>query len=511
MSVDQLKRKIAEIENKLLKAEIEEMRNKLMQLGAKVDKATISTQPAELPKVNSLFCDQAELDRRTAELINSITSEFDRINTITRGNIKLNTKILNDALWVTFEKNNRAGSIRVPIPKVNNKNLIILKNKDVIRTVCDFWLESSQERLNYHQVMTKLFCEDVHVIMPLLESGSPLLHKIVKSFGNEYLSFMVSSLQRLIDDIMIRMPLYETDMNGWAMNHRLMVIDYEFETIRNPDAALQYQVDKNTKYYKQFGWTSIGLSDGVLADKNYLLMTDLRNLTPFGLYHNPQRNLYSTLGMTGNELPRIRSKSMQDLMNKDITRKGWNMITAIVDVPMNFEDQILVSKRHLSLSHKKERRFIVYGNRLRVKVGESVKYESILGFSNDGQPVRMNLRCDNAKVTRIRKDIVDLNGAKTPILVITVQGQRFFRDGTKFSNLHGNKGICRFVDLGYAIDPRTGEEVPIDVMISATSINKRKNFGQILEALFNNLNPGNEPIVIEDNFQTEKEILGNDL
>jgi len=64
--------------------------------------------------------------------------------------------------------------------------------------------------------------------------------------------------------------------------------------------------------------------------------------------------------------------------------------------------------------------------------------------------------------------------------------------------LHGNKGIVKFVDLGYAVDPRTGEEVPIDVMISAKSINKRKNFGQILEALTNNVMPGDEPLILSD-------------
>jgi len=268
---------------------------------------------------------------------------------------------------------------------------------------------------------------------------------------------------------------------------------------------LNYQVEKNNKYYSKFGWTSIGLSDGVLADKNYLLTTDLRKLTPFNLYHNPQRNLYSTLGMTGDELPRIRTKSMQKLIDRGITRTGWNMVTAVMDVPLNFEDQILVDKRHKGLSHTKDRRFIIYGNRLRVKIGDSVKYGQILGHSNDGQSIRMNLRCDSAKVVRIRKDWVETSGMRSPILVITVRAKRFLRDGTKFSNLHGNKGIVRFVDLGYAIDPRNGNEVPIDIMISAKSVNKRKNFGQILEALFNNTHEGTDPIVIEDDFSTEKE------
>jgi len=51
--------------------------------------------------------------------------------------------------------------------------------------------------------------------------------------------------------------------------------------------------------------------------------------------------------------------------------------------------------------------------------------------------------------------------------------------------VHGNKGIIRMADLGYAKDPRTGERRKLDVIVGAKTVGKRRNYGQILEALTN--------------------------
>ncbi len=424
---------------------------------------------------------------RTNHLMYAIGAEFDRINHITKSGIRLDMKIIENKLWVSFSRGTEKRSVTIPLPKITDNGLELLVSSDVVRVLCDHWLEQKQKRLNYHEVIETLFCEDVNMIKPSMWSGSPMIHKIVKSFDKKRVAYMVSNMQRLINDIVNIMPLYETDMNTWAMNHRLIVIDSEFDGIVDPNHKLEYQVQKNLKYHKKYGWTSIGLSDGVLADKNYLLTTDLRLLTPFSQYHNPQRNLYSTLCMKGDELPNVRSTSMQKLIDRGINRKGWNLVTAVVDTPMNFEDQILVDKRHLGLYHSVEKRFVIYGDKLLIKKGETIRTDDKLGYSTDGHAVTMNMRCDSAYIHSIRKDMVDLNGEEIPVFVVVVKGKRFLRDGSKFSNLHGNKGVIRFLDLGYAIDARNGDSVPIDVMISGTSINKRKNFSQILEALANNV------------------------
>jgi hypothetical protein len=452
-----------------------------------------------------------EISERIERLIKAIKNEHERLNIIAKLNVDLEIEVIDNVLWVTFSKENLSRSIRIPLPIKNDKGIELLHNNDVTRVVCDYWLEREQCKLNYHEIIERLLCNDVNDIMPSIESRSSFISKIMKAFDKDTVTFMVESLQRLIDEIVNTMPLHETNMNSWGMNHRLIIIDPDFDDIVDPNEKLEYQVEKNKKYYSKFGWTSIGLSEGTLADKNAILTTDLRKITPFGLYHNPQRNLYSTLGMKGDELPRIRSKSMQGLIEKGISRKGWNFVTTILDTPLTFEDQILVDNRHRGLFTTIERKFTIYGEKLQVKIGNNVKEGGIIGISNDNMPVKMNMRCDEAKVTKIKNELTDVGGEQVTISIVTVIGKRYLRDGSKFSNLHGNKGIIKFVDLGYAIDPKTAKEVPIDVMISGSSINRRANFGQILEMLANNTMPGEDPMVVEDNFRTEIENVENRL
>ena len=357
-------------------------------------KEEIFRHEAFLSNTKREICDQKDLDRRTNQLIINVGAEFNRINIITQAGVDMNIEMVDHVLWIKFRRGDTEKCLQIPLPTVGKNGIEFLKNNDVIRSLCDFWLEREQQKLNYHQIIESLLCEDVNVIMPLKMSGSPMVHKVVKSFDRNRVVYMVNETQRLINDVVNIMPLHETDMNSWAMNHRIIIIDPVFDHIADPNEKLEYQVDKNKKYYAKFGWTAIGLSDGVLADKNYLLTTNLRDMTPFGQYHNPQRNLYSTLGMKGDELPNIRSESMQKLIKRGIGRKGWNMVTAVVDTALNFEDQILVDNRHRGLSHTVTKRFAIYGDHILAKAGREVRTGDALGFSKDGQPVMMDMRCD---------------------------------------------------------------------------------------------------------------------
>jgi hypothetical protein len=488
------------MEAEKLKKELDEQRDAHIQ---RLEEAIVKAKKAK-DQFHRERCDQGEAGRRTNNLLASIRSEFDRISSITRAGVKMETQVIDGVLWITFSRGQISKSLEIPLPVITEKGLEFIKNGDVTRVLCDFWLEREQRRLNFHEIVNNLLCEDVNTIMPSQTSGSPLIHKIVKSFDREQVAYMVSCTQKLINEVVNSMPLHETDMNSWAMNHRLIMIDPAFNAISDPNDKLEYQVEKNKKYYEKFGWTAIGLSDGVLADKNVILTTNIRNLTPFSEYHNPQRNLYSTLGMKGDEEPRIRSKSMQDLMDKGIVRKGWNLVTAVLDTPLNFEDQILVDNSLRNLSHEVTRQFTIYGTKIRVKKGDKVKVGGILGFAEDGQPIRMNLRCNKAVVAGIRKETTGIDGDQIDVIVITIKATRFLKDGSKFSNCHGNKGIIRFAALGYEIDPKTGNQRKIEVMMSGDSVKRRKNFGQLMELFANKINPGKEPIVVENDYFIEK-------
>lgn len=438
-------------------------------------------------------------------LVEAIKSEFYRREEFAQSKVKLGIKVIDNVLWMTFSRGNLSKSVRVSLPEVSDYGLELISDNDITRVICNYWLEEDQIELNYHEIMEKVLCDDINTVIPAIESGSSFINKIIKSFDKGTTQFMVNAVQKVVNQTINAMPLYETDMHSWAMNRRLIIIDLAFDMISDPQQRLEYQVEKNKKYYPAFGWTAIGLSDGVLANKNVILKEDLRKITPFGMYHNPQRNLYSTLGMKGDELPRVRSGSMQKLIEQGISRKGWNMVTAILDTSLNFEDQILIDNRHRGLFHTVTRKFVVHSEKVIVKEGDKILTGDNLGFSKDNMPVVMNLKCDEAEVTKIKKELTEVGGDQMTIHIVIAEGKRYLKDGSKFSNLHGNKGIVRFKDLGFAVDPKTGEEVPIDVMISGTSINKRANFGQIPEALANNLNPDKDLIVVEDNCAIEKE------
>jgi hypothetical protein len=446
------------------------------------------------------------MDRSNSEkidrFIEKMEEEFSRISDILRIKASIKQKIIENVLWITFSDEKQTKSLNVPLPETGFIKLLHVNEID--RVLNDFWLEKEQTRLDYCEIVARILIGKISSVFPYVESDKSMLWKVVESFSSNNLVYTVSQLQRLINDLISSFPLYETDMNAWVMNKRLIIIDPDFDSIRDPGERLEYQVNKNKKYYEKFGWTSIGLSDGTLADKNVILDLDLRKHTPFGQYHNPQRNLYSTLGMQGDELPKFRTKSSQELVEKGISRKGWHLNTAIIDLPMNFEDQIIVDNKHRGKFHTIERKFSLYSNHLYVGVGDKVETGDPLGASDDGTVLRMTMKCDESVVTKIRKELTNVGGEVSEVNIITIKGKRYLKDGSKLSNLHSNKGVIRFADLGTWRNPSNGKEERIDLIISGKSINKRANFGQILEILADHVHPENEPIVMNDDYFTSK-------
>lgn len=413
-----------------------------------------------------------------------------------------------DTIWFSFTKGKETHSFSVPLLK-EEKSVMLIEQNEVSRAVCPFLMKDEDVALDYYAVMTRILIDTrlEGIISPSLIKKGPFIQQVVWSFENGDTSRVMYNLQRAINEVVNRMPLYETDMNSWVMNRRLIIIDPVFDEIRSPEDRLQYQIDKS-KYYFSRGWTPIGLADSNLSDKNYTLTFDIRHLTPFGMrYHNPQRNLYSTLKMKGDELPKIRSGSMQALMDQNITRTGWNLFTLFVDIPDVFEDQIMVDLSHRNKYVKYDKRFQCYGM-LRVKEGQSLKRGQTLSIAKDGMVKRFDVDADRAKVKKIKRSFVNVGGVKTEVFNVMVEYRRYLRDGMKFTNLHGNKGIIRMKELGHMIDPRSGETRKIDVIVSGKSIKKRKNFGQVLEALLNNTTPEEQkPIVLADDYEVSMDVV----
>jgi len=424
----------------------------------------------------------------------------------------------NGACWFTFTKNEESHSFSVPLAFIEN-NVLLIEQNEVRRAVCSYFIREQDLILDYYSVVQRIITDTPSgLVSPALLKKSPFIQQIVWSFSNGNTSIIIYNLQRAINEVVNRMPLHDTPLNSYVMNRRLIIIDPNFEAIRSPEDKLDYHVEKSKQYFSR-GWTPVGLADGNLSDKNYTLMCDIRHLTPFGMkYHNPGRNLYSTLGMKGDEFPNVRSQSMQNLMDSGITRKGWNMFTLFADIPDVFEDQIMVDNIHKKKFITYEKRYQCYGV-LKIKKGQIVKHGQTLSISDKAIIKKFDVDCNHAKVLRVTPSLVNVGGVKTEVFNVIISYRRYLRDGVKFTNLHSNKGVIRMKDLGYAVDPRTGEMRKIDLIVSAKSIHSRKNFSQVLEALLNNTTPDvsqDNPIVLADDYEINMDtvkaaLVGNGL
>ena len=401
--------------------------------------------------------------------------------------------------YVDFRSSEEKATLVIPRLRRNEfGNLVIGDRND--RVMCPFMVVTSGQpkHMSYQQMVDMLLSENIEELFPQ-QGKRNFLDKILWGFANERGRLSVSLCQRFLNQNFFNMlPLTGTPLQDWAMNRRLMIFDPAFERLR-PEEKLTYQERKNELLYP---WGSIGLSDGAAAVKNYILQADLRQITAFGLrHHNPIRNLYSTLGMKGEEAPVVVSRSSKELEEKGVSRGGWNLMTAFLDLPLDFEDQILVDRRHAGKKVSYERAFTIFGEES-VNVGDNILKGRILGVNEDETPVVFDVDCDHAEVVECKDGDVPFDGKDQPVRVVVLKVFYSFKEGFKITNQHGNKGIVILEDLGTVQDPVRGE-VPLDVIVSAKSVQKRKNFGQILEALSTLLHGTEGRIVVPDEIQVD--------
>ncbi len=336
-----------------------------------------------------------------------------------------------------------------------------------------------------------------------------MIHKPTDRRDSNFIPKLIRRANKFIGEVVNSLPQYKSSMNSWAVNKRITFLDPKFDTIVDPNEKLEYQVNKANKYFDK-GWTLMGLSDSNLSECNYIFTDDLRKYTPFGIkHHNPQRNLYQTLGMKGDELPAIRSKSQQELIDRGIPRKGWNVPTLFIDVPMNFEDQIMIHRDSWKGRSVKTRSVVaVYGSCF-VKPGAELRKGETVGLHMDGADAVFNLEGAKHKVVDVIAKPFHMGDKSATVYSVVVETTRYFKEGFKLTNAHGNKGIVRMFDDGYVIhDPVKGDVIP-QVVVSFKSVTKRKNFGQIVEALASRVTgcTADSPIVVDDDIECSIEFM----
>jgi len=396
--------------------------------------------------------------------------------------------------FLTFRAADDKGILVIPRPTVNEYGNTMLGDKNSHRALCPFMVvvNGQPQHVSFDEMVSILLVENIEELFPM-QGKRNFIDKILHGFMNDRGRLAVSMCQRFLNLTLFNaLPLGGTPMQDWAMNRRLMIFDSVFDKLA-PAEKLEYQTRKNELLYP---WSSIGLSVGAAATRNYILQDDLKKYTAFGLrHHNPIRNLYSTLGMKGEEKAQVISASMAELEGQGIVRGGWNGMTVFLDVPDNFEDQILVDTRHAGKEVTYRRSFTIFGEET-VLLGDTILKGRVLGVNYDETPVHFEVDCDHAKVVEIRDGVVPFDGLDEPVRLITLDVTYSFKEGFKITNQHGNKGIVSLHDLGTV--SIAGKDVPIDVIVSAKSVQKRNNFGQILEAMTSLITPEGERVVVPD-------------
>ena len=415
------------------------------------------------------------------------------LNKYRRGNplqVLCSTSETEDSLWLHFFCGELSQSLCFPKPYDDEyKNYVIGRR---VKRAVGTWNHDDKE-YSYWNLMAWLLTGRIETAFAGVGKRSQL-ERLVMSFDSKQAPMSFRSLQDIVNGLVNKLPLTGTPMETWAMCNRVVFLDPEFDALP-PQAALEYQRELNKKH---FPWTSIGLSDSGMCNNN-LLKQDLRRFTPFGLsHHNPMRNLYQTLGMKGTETPTIQSRSMAELTQKTgVARRGWNLMTCFLDVPANFEDQLILDNRHLDKVTAESRRFLCFGE-VKVAAGDQIEEGYVLSVEPNGKPLSFWVRADHALVTAVETDTVAFNGKERHATWVYIETKHSFKEGVKLTNCHGNKGVVTFADCGTMVDEGTGEERPIDIIVSAKTVGKRRNFGQVLEALLTLTTHGRETVIEDD-------------
>ena len=206
-----------------------------------------------------------DLQAKTQLLCQSIIGQFiarTQVEGKKRGidfGISLNPEVKHGSMWFTFTKGKESHSFNIPIPFVDN-NVLLIEVNEVRRAVCPYLMREEDFILDYFSIMQRIVSENPRGKIPeALVKKAPFIQQIVYSFENGNSSIIMYNLQRAVNEIVNRMPLHETYLNSWVMNHRLIIIDSAFEELRSPEDRLNYQVEKSRAYFPR-GSTPIGLA-----------------------------------------------------------------------------------------------------------------------------------------------------------------------------------------------------------------------------------------------------------
>lgn len=170
---------------------------------------------------------------------------------------------------------------------------------------------------------------------------------------------------------------------------------------------------------------------------------------------------------------------------------GKHLLTVHAIMPGVYKEQINLSEtaaKKLTCTIMKRQAAVVPGwakSTLRhlVKEGDLVRPGDPLAEYHDEEDISITAHIKRASILRERLEIKSRVATRecTKILYIWEQTHRI-KSGDKLTNRHGNKGIVRILPDA---DMPSVDGQPAEVVVNALATAKRRNPGQIIEAMFN--------------------------
>ena len=120
-------------------------------------------------------------------------TQYDNSNNGQR--INLTTRIEDNNIWFTFINGDVSSKINIPIPYEEN-SLKLLEYNGIVRALCDYKLEATQQRLGFLDLMYYVICDNASgIIAESAVKKTSFIDQIALSTRNDGFVRIISNLQ----------------------------------------------------------------------------------------------------------------------------------------------------------------------------------------------------------------------------------------------------------------------------------------------------------------------------
>jgi hypothetical protein len=157
------------------------------------------------------------------------------------------------------------GDFVITIPVVYKENNIeFVDMQGVIRPTHSYLIikDGIETKLSFEDfIFTVMFGKpEITGVMKGRLSAIARVYRIATGRDKNYTRYLVNTIQIFINKVINEtLPLHVTNMNSWAINNRIDILDEKFYEIQNPNKKLDYQVAKADRYFDK-GWSAMGIS-----------------------------------------------------------------------------------------------------------------------------------------------------------------------------------------------------------------------------------------------------------